>query len=521
LIDDNGDLKADRKELLFTGISGVQHDHGIHAFVFGPDGKLYFNFGNAGKQIKDRNGKPITDLAGNIVNDQRKPYQEGMVFRCNLDGSDFETLAWNFRNNWEVSVDSFGTLWQSDNDDDGNRGTRINYVMQFGNYGFKDEFTGANWQAERTNIEEEIPLRHWHLNDPGVVPNLLQTGAGSPTGICVYEGDALPKIFQGQVIHCDAGPSIVRAYPVTTDGAGYRGEVVNILDGAANRWFRPSDVCVAPDGSLLVADWYDPGVGGHRMQDVEHGRLFRVTSKGQNASYKAPQQDFASVEGCVKALLSPNLATRYIAWTTLRLMGEQAETALAKIYNDDRDPRHRARALWLLAKIPSRMEHYVKLAAADSDPNIRIMAIRIICESKGSVIPVVQKLVRDSSAQVRRELALALRHQTESEAPSLWAELAMQHDGKDRWYLEALGISADGQWDAFLAAWQKQVGDKWNTPAGRDIIWRSRARQTPMLLAKIVTDPNTPPETQPRYFRAFDFLNGPEKDAALKSILGQ
>ena len=59
---------------------------------------------------------------------------------------------------------------------------RINYVMEYGNYGYKDEMTGAGWQTPRTNMEEEIPLRHWHLNDPGVVPNLLQTGAGSPTG---------------------------------------------------------------------------------------------------------------------------------------------------------------------------------------------------------------------------------------------------------------------------------------------------------------------------------------------------
>ncbi|MGE3778375.1 MAG: PVC-type heme-binding CxxCH protein, partial [Pirellulaceae bacterium] len=124
LTDDDGDLRADRKEILFTGIAGAQHDHGIHAFVFGPDGKLYFNFGNEGKQLLDRNGQPVRDAAGNVVNDQLRPYQQGMVFRCNLDGSGLETLGWNFRNNWEVAVDSFGTLWQSDNDDDGNRGTR-------------------------------------------------------------------------------------------------------------------------------------------------------------------------------------------------------------------------------------------------------------------------------------------------------------------------------------------------------------------------------------------------------------
>ncbi|MCH9021784.1 MAG: hypothetical protein IID32_03365 [Planctomycetes bacterium] len=183
LRDTDGDDKADEKEILFTGISGTQHDHGIHAFIFGPDGKLYFNFGNNGRQIKDKDGKVIIDMAGNEVRNHRKPYQEGMVFRCNLDGSEFETLAWNFRNNWEVTVDAFGTIWQSDNDDDGNRGVRINYVMEFGNYGFKDEFTGAGWRSKRTGMHEEIPLRHWHLRDPGVVPNLLQTGAGSPSGI--------------------------------------------------------------------------------------------------------------------------------------------------------------------------------------------------------------------------------------------------------------------------------------------------------------------------------------------------
>ncbi|MEL0119342.1 MAG: PVC-type heme-binding CxxCH protein, partial [Opitutae bacterium] len=219
--DKDGDDKPDSKENLFTGISGTQHDHGIHAVHFGPDGKFYFNFGNSGNQIKDKDGKQIVDMAGNEVNARRQPYQQGMVFRCNPDGSQFETLGWNFRNNWEVCVDSYGTLWQSDNDDDGNRGVRINFVMEFGNYGYRDEFTGRGWRDKRSNIEKEVPLRHWHLNDPGVVPNLLQTGAGSPTGIISYEGKLLPKVFHSQVIHCDAGPSVVRAYPVEDDGAGY------------------------------------------------------------------------------------------------------------------------------------------------------------------------------------------------------------------------------------------------------------------------------------------------------------
>ncbi|MDA0282097.1 MAG: NPCBM/NEW2 domain-containing protein, partial [Planctomycetota bacterium] len=262
--DDNGDSKADRHDVMFQGISGTQHDHGIHAFSFGPDGKLYFNFGNSGTQILDKDGKPVVDLAGNEIVANRKPYQEGMAFRCDLDGSHVETLGWNFRNNWELCVDSFGTIWQSDNDDDGHRGVRINYVMEYGNYGYKDEFTGAGWRDDRTNIESEIPLRHWHLNDPGVMPNLLQTGAGAPTGICLYEGDLLPEVFRGQIIHCDAGPNVVRAYPVKNDGAGYSAWIQDLLVGTRDKWFRPSDVVVAPDGSLIISDWYDPGVGGRR-----------------------------------------------------------------------------------------------------------------------------------------------------------------------------------------------------------------------------------------------------------------
>jgi len=96
---------------------------------------------------------------------------------------------------------------------------------------------------------------------------------------------------------------------------------------------------------------------------------------------------------------------------------------------------------------------------------------------------------RDPNAQVRRECAIALRHNSSPEAAMLWAELAMQYDGMDRWYLEALGIGADGQWDKFFDAWLTKAGDRWNSPAGREIIWRSRSSKSPALLVKIIQDP--------------------------------
>lgn len=512
LIDENGDLKADRKEILFTGISGSQHDHGIHAFHFGPDGKLYFNFGNEGKQLCDADGKPVVDRAGREVNDRREPYQQGMVFRCNLDGSDVETLGWNFRNNWEMCVDSFGTIWQSDNDDDGNRGVRINYVMEYGNYGYRDELTGAGWREPRTGWEAEIPHRHWHLNDPGVMPNMLQTGAGAPTGICLYEGDLLPAEFYGQPVHTDAGPNICRAYRTYPDGAGYRAEIINILDGSRNKWFRPSDVCVAPDGSLLVADWYDPGVGGHRMQDVERGRLFRVRPQGKAEKYVAPPVDVSNVDGAVAALLSPNMSVRYLGWQALMGMGPQAEAALANVWETG-SARHRARALWALGKLDLPREKtlaYLEQAMTDEDPNLRITGIRLARQLRDDFE--IGELRRglsldDPSPAVRREMLIGLSEVDFPEAPRAWAELAIQHDGSDRWYLEALGIAARGRWDEFLAAWMEHPAQQpLSTKAARDIVWRSRGTRTAGLLRQIVMDPETPETEIPRLIRSFDFV---------------
>ena len=520
--DDDGDLEPDRKELFFTKVGQPQHDHSAHAFVFGPDGKLYWNFGNTGRRVHDKEGKVVVDQAGNEVVDNGKPYFGGMVFRCNPDGSDFEVLAHNFRNNYEVAVDSFGTLWQSDNDDDGNQGVRLNFVMEFGNYGYRDEMTGATWRTARTGWrpprsgwDPEIPIRHWHLHDPGVVPNLIQTGGGSPCGICVHEGEMLPSALRNLVLHCDAGPNVTWAIRAEDDGAGYQAETVDILRGTRDKWFRPCDVCVAPDGSLIIADWYDPGVGGHAMGDLTRGRLFRVAAHGQG-EYATPKFDFDTAAGAVVALKNPNLSVRSLAWTSLHAMGEQAEEELLGLWESD-NPRFRARALWLLGKIKGQEKKYVELAITDNDPNIRITGLRLARQLKLDLSLVLDRLVHDSSPAVRRECAIALRHGKTSDMPEYWATLAQQFDGQDRWYLEALGIGAHDKWDECLNAWLARVGGEWDSPAGHEIIWRSRAAATPTYLAKLLTGPLTI-EQATKLLRAFDFQNRQETKAPLLEV---
>jgi hypothetical protein len=323
-------------------------------------------------------------------------------------------------------------------------------------------------------------------------------------------------VFWDQVIHCDAGPNVCRAYLTTNDGAGYKAEIKDILYGARDNWFRPSDVCVAPDGSLFVADWYDPGVGGHNQQDVDRGRIFRVAPSG--AKYAAPKLDLKTPAGCLAALESPNLAARYLAFSALVAMGDKAHEPLEDYIKKAENPRFKARALWALARLPGEAEEAIEIAIKDQNPDLRILGVRL-AQELGLDAAKLAVLSKDPSPAVRRQLAVALRHCKSPAAAGIWSDLALQHDGQDRWYLEALGIGADGQWDSFLDAFLSKVSEPAKTPAGRAVIWRSRAKKTPELLVKIIKDPATKEDEQPKYFRAFDFLAGPEKEAALKSLL--
>ncbi len=513
--DENGDDVPDKKEVLFQGIKGVDHDHAIHAFNFAYDGRIYFNMGNEGSILVDAKGDTVVDVNGHKVVTNGKPFRDGLVLRMNEDGSNVEVVAHNFRNNYELTVDPYGTIWQSDNDDDGNKGTRINFVMEYGNYGFKDEMTGASWPARRTNMEKEIPLRHWHLNDPGVVPNLLQTGSGSPTGMTMYEGSMLPNVFYGQMIHAEPGHNVVRSYPVENNGAGYKATIVNILEGQKDQWFRPADVTIAPDGSLFVADWYDPGVGGHQVGDLNRGRIYRVSTN--RSEYTVTPNDLTTADGSIAAFTSPNPATRYLGWKSLEQLGQLAEADLVKLWKGS-SVRLRAMAYWLLIRLPNG-DDYINEASIDTDPNFRIMSLRGARLLKRDYMRIANNLVNDPSPQVRREVAIAIRGKNTIEAADIWTKLAMQYDGTDRWYLEALGISADGNWDLYFSKWRAAVGSTWNSPGGRDIVWRSRSKASLPLLAELIKTSDD--STMLRYYRAFDFQKDPSKQQVLASLIPQ
>jgi putative membrane-bound dehydrogenase-like protein len=503
--DKDGDGKADGPPKKFlTNFGGYDHDHGVHGILIGPDGKLYFSVGDQGVH-----GLQSSDGKGRKWSSNDTDCRAGTIWRCDLDGKNLELIAHNFRNPYEPCVDSFGTVFISDNDDDGNQQTRICYVMPGGNYGYHPRGPGQS---------------HWHEEQPGVVPKILRTYFGSPTGMCVYEGTLLPKKYWGQPLHTDAGPRHVRCYHLKPKGAGYDVDREDMVTSTDN-WFRPSDICVAPDGSVFIADWYDPGVGGHGMGDTTRGRIYRLAPKGNK--YSVPKVDFDNKEGVMAALASPNRAVRYMAMAkfasieakklvdyfeeSLGLKPEKESDArllreLTKSASNGKNAILRARSAWQLGfMIRYRNLRTVAGEAAlgfvgkliyDKDPHFRILALRVIKDVTGGLVGFDwDESDKESSQAVKREALLFCRN---GPVGRKWlkdkiVELAKQYDGKDRFYLEAIGIAVGHdpkRREIILADFAKQFPE-WNDQVA-GLVWELRPPAMMPVLGKRLIDAKVP-----------------------------
>ncbi len=477
--DKDGDLKADGPPKKFlTGFGGFDHDHGVHGINIGPDGKLYFTVGDSGV-----NGLQSSDGKGKKWTSNTSDVQKGTVWRCDMDGTNLELIAHNFRNNYEACVNSFGEVWLSDNDDDGNQQTRICFVMPGGNYGYGPRGAGQT---------------HWHEEQPGIVHKTMRTGFGSPTGITFYEGSMFDKKYRGSLLHCDAGPREVRWFHPTPKGAGYTLEKEVLLTSTDN-WFRPSDVCVAPDGSIIVADWYDRGVGGHGMGDPTDGRIYRITPKGHKG-YKVPEVKLDTKEGVLAALANPCQATRALAMTSItpaNAFKSLPDLIGAVKGSDNREAT--ARVLWQLCRVrqgkdSDEMATFAKNLLSIPSGEYQQLAIRAqeMFERKYAAeffSEKDEKVIASMAAATRRELLVNTRIAPAKEAITLFYALAKLYDGQDIFYRAALNIACGtdpARRDAILAEFDKHFPE-WNDKVA-DLVWELRPKSVLPRLGKLLAD---------------------------------
>jgi len=508
--DDVFDPKVDTEVILAEGFYGATHDHSLHQVVPGPSGKWYVNHGNIGADVTMADGRKIHASSYYSANPESigkksfdgRLYVGGFGLRMNPDGSGAEIIFQNTRNAHAMLVTSFGDVLQADNDDPAH--SRAAWAMEHANFGYAAlEDGNRSWEDsakswEKKTVTEEIKenayerhsksvLRrdegHWREHFPGVTPPGNVWGPGGPTGDYMIEGDELGEEYRGSYLVCETvHRAVFRFRPELRDA---QVELVDLekdffaTDRASENEsaaaFLPTDVAGATDGALFVSDW-NSGTNARNSGNGE-GAIFRIARKGQPVD--PPEVDFNTTKGLLEALKSPAPGVRWVARDRLKKRDDVYESVAAFFKTNKTNPYYQARAVFLLAQLDNEQATAdVKALLESDDPQWRITAFRALrFAEREPLLPLVKQLADDPSPAVRRETLAVMRDMEFEEIYGPLETLIAGYDGRNRWYIEALGAVFDEHRDAVyeqIVKPQQPDPEKWSERQ-QNLAWRLRS----------------------------------------------
>ena len=408
--DTNGDLKMDTKDLV--GADYGRRDGGVegnaNSFEWGLDNYLHSAGSNVTYSLRLKDG--VFD---------RRP-----------------TLS---RGEWGVGQDDFGRIFRNHSES-----TLLVDLVPTPYYARNPAMVRTRGSEEvltndANNINEVWPVRpnpgtnrsyQFGITRPSDGTIVQVTAACTPM---VYRGDRLPPELYGNVFVAEPAGNFVRRIVLEDDGATLRAR--NAYDKAeffasTDERFRPVFISNAPDGTLIVVDFYrgilqDRASTTLYLKDyiqkrkldaptgVGRGRVFRIVHERVQRDTTRPQLSRATPAQLVQALSHPNGWWRDTAQRLLvERSGVNVVPELKALAASTALPRTRLKALWVLDGIDRIDIATVTRALSDASRDVRSSAVRFterwLGEAGSPFQDAVLKLIDDPDWQVREQVAASL-----------------------------------------------------------------------------------------------------------------
>jgi putative membrane-bound dehydrogenase-like protein len=362
LRDVSGDGVADERHDLLTGL-GLPPErnpprlHCANGVVMGHDGWLYLALGDHGCDVPRLEGDRLVLDGGGIL-------------RCRANGRDLHVFATGLRNIYDVALDEELNVFVRDNENDG------------GDYKIRvcHSFFGA---------DHGYPYLYYE-RPTEAVPPLADLGLGSSAGGLCYLETQFPPEYCGNLFFCEWGRAVMRYRPERAGSTFAPLREIEFAAGADNDpyGFKPTDLVVQRDGSLIVVDWAD----GQRPKRGR-GRIYRIAYVGAASGPESTKPHWSPAErslgGWIAQLDSTSYFDRTAAQAALEARGREGTVALLEaLRNRQVGVRGRLHTVWALASVGGQacIGDLLNLARTDPDPRVQAQAVRAVADLTDPVL---------------------------------------------------------------------------------------------------------------------------------------
>ena len=384
LEDTNGDLVLDTKTSLVNGFAvhiGFS-GHGMSGAIEGPDGKIYWGIGDIGANLTTLDGE------------KHKYPNQGVIVRCNPDGSDFEIFARGLRNTHEFVFDAYGNIISSDNDGDHQgESERLVHIVEGSDAGWRANWQYGKYTDPKNNgykvwMDEKLFVPRWEGQAAYIMPPIINYHNG-PTGMVYNPGTALGKNWLNKffLVEFVGNPSSSHIWSFDLKPKGASFELKSEVDMISG--ILPTGIKFGPDGALYVADWLN-GWGTKNK-----GRVWKLDVTADKNDLEVERKetkrlmtlDYAeqSTEKLTALLEYADMRVRQKAQFQLVKNGKEGYNALKQVVSNNNNQFARIHAIWGIGQVAAteldKAEPLVALLK-DKDPEIIAQAAKVLGDVK-------------------------------------------------------------------------------------------------------------------------------------------